>query len=522
MTEFIITSTVLILIVIMLRHFIKGKIILRLQYAIWTLVLIKLLIPVSFFSSPISLMNAVQKTSAYSYAEKALEDTRIYSDYISNTELTPDEASEVGRGTLHEIRGYARGSGYEHLRSYIFMDSLSVVLERVIKMIWYVGAVTVGAILLLSNLSFARKLKKTRRIFPADGCRLPVYIVDALASPCMFGFLRPVIYITPDVSGDAMKLRHVLAHEQTHYRHGDHIWSALRGLCLAVHWYNPLVWMAATFSRRDAELACDEGTIGQLGEASRIEYGRTLIGLTCEKRTAMDLLCCATTMTDGKEGIKERVTLIAKKPKVILPVTVAAALIAVVAFACTFTGATAEISETIGDTNVPIRVEAEGDFPEALLDYATEYVAQQVDSYNEVGKEAGLVGDREYTIIDAKITGLTMIDTGTDGLTSGINMYLLEYRLRPDHPENVVLAGGMRMERIGDEDWITEWGSSGQPYLLMAWDGSGAETTWQRICATTTLTIQEEYNSPEMHEKYGNMFTAAAMELYRKNLEINH
>ena len=46
-------------------------------------------------------------------------------------------------------------------------------------------------------------------------------------------------------------LRHVLAHELTHYAHKDHIWSLLRCLALALHWYNPLVWLAAALSKRD-------------------------------------------------------------------------------------------------------------------------------------------------------------------------------------------------------------------------------------------------------------------------------
>lgn len=72
-------------------------------------------------------------------------------------------------------------------------------------------------------------------------------------------------------------LRHTVEHEITHFRHGDHFWSALRSVCIALHWYNPLVWWAAILSRNDAELACDEGTIRRIGEDARAEYGRTLI-----------------------------------------------------------------------------------------------------------------------------------------------------------------------------------------------------------------------------------------------------
>ena len=632
MTEFIITSSVLILVVILLRHFLKGKISLRMQYALWALVLIRLLIPVSFFSSPISAMNAVQKTSTYTFAEKALEDTRIYSDFIRNTEMTPDESREVGRGTLHEIRGYAVGSGSEHLHSYIFMDSLSAVLVRVLKMIWFFGAGIVGAILLLSNLSFGRKLRRTRKAIEMDDSKLPVYLVEALPSPFLFGLFRPSICITQEVAGDETKLRHVLAHELTHYRHGDHIWSLMRGLSLTIHWYNPLVWLAAALSRRDSELACDEGTLKRIGDEGRMGYGRTLIGLTCEKRKAMDFLCCATTMTDGKKGIKERITLIAKKPKVLLPAVIALVLVAVFAIGCTFAGAKESVnpwtwaqelnkesiieaipwsvtdrtrlsnseteellsilirltkrnftenkrleggtpeyglrlntdggtynlnqsiaaagslemnynglqwwidsqelsdfiisviekrsSENSGTNSnaIVITVEIDGNIPQAAIDNAVDYVSIQADNYKELGENPPS-GAGGYTITDAKITGLTQINTGTAGLTTGYNMYLLEYRLRPDYPENVVLAGGMQLVEIDGEAWITEWGSTGQPYLLLKWDDSGAETVWQRICVTNTDVITVEYGTPEMLERYGDKFTAAAIELHMRFLD---
>lgn len=79
----------------------------------------------------------------------------------------------------------------------------------------------------------------------------------------------------------------------------------LRCACLIVHWYNPLVWWAAALSKRDGELACDEDAIKALGESERISYGRTLIGLTATGGTK-NILRCATTMTGGKNTLKER------------------------------------------------------------------------------------------------------------------------------------------------------------------------------------------------------------------------
>ncbi len=176
-------------------------------------------------------------------------------------------------------------------------------------------------------------------------------------------------------------------------------------------------------------------------------------------------------------------------------------------------------NDNADSVNIDIKVEAEGDIPDPVLDYAREYVELQIEFYSEIGKYPPL-SDMEYTITDAKITGLTVMNTGTAGLNHGISMYLLEYRLRPDKPENVVLAGGMRMEEIDGESWITEWGSTGQPYLLLAWDNIGMETLWQSICVTNTDIITQDYGTPEMLERYGNEFTAAAMELYKKNVTL--
>ena len=83
----------------------------------------------------------------------------------------------------------------------------------------------------------------------------------------LMGLLRPCLYLPgEDWSGQALSF--ILRHELTHYRHLDHIWSILRGIALAVHWWNPLVWLAVVYSRRDGELACDEGALKRLGTAN--------------------------------------------------------------------------------------------------------------------------------------------------------------------------------------------------------------------------------------------------------------
>jgi beta-lactamase regulating signal transducer with metallopeptidase domain len=165
-----------------------------------------------------------------------------------------------------------------------------------------------------------------------------------------------------------------------------------------------------------------------------------------------------------------------------------------------FNGEVADINST------DIRWDAADDVPQPVVDYAVDYVRKQIEYYNSLG----------YNITDAKITAMTCMNTGTASLTEVIEMWLLEYRLLPENANKVVLAGGMRME----DGWLTEWGSAGQPYLLLLCDLTGTEKSWQRICVTDTDMITQDYGTPEMLERYGNEFTAAAMELYKKNLEI--
>ncbi len=97
---------------------------------------------------------------------------------------------------------------------------------------------------------------------------------------------------------------------------------------MALWWWNPLVWAAAALSRTDSELACDEAAIRYLGEDSRLDYGRTLVSMIAVKGAPSGLLCAATTMSAGKRGIKERITMIVKRPKRFLSAAIAAALLA--------------------------------------------------------------------------------------------------------------------------------------------------------------------------------------------------
>ncbi len=323
MIQWIVTSSVLILIVIMLRFILRGKISLKLQYALWLVVLIRLVVPVALFESPASVMNIFSKISTKQTTETASAENEheiteeseiIYVEY-ENTEPVYENILQTPNVDGNEVTKPAE-------QSFKFPE---ITAEGV----WILGAAMTAMALLASNITFTAQLKRTRQPINTANTPLPVYFSPAVITPCMFGMFRPSIYVTETALSDDKIFSHVIAHETTHWKHRDNIWAVLRCAALALHWYNPLVWAAAFLSLRDAELACDEDTIKEIGEDERVDYGRTLISLTTKKPMA-GIMSTATTMTGSKNGIKERIMLIAKKPKV-FKIAVAVLILAVAA-----------------------------------------------------------------------------------------------------------------------------------------------------------------------------------------------
>lgn len=337
MTEWIVSSSVLIVVVALVRQLFKGRLSLRLQYALWALVLVRLLLPVSFGQSKLSVLNAVEERQT---AQITVDIPPSRVDYVppdlAPVEPDPELPTEEQHRQNQQQWQNQMDAAWEQYKAENTKE-VTISVPEILRIVWYAGMAAMALCLLWSNLSFRLRLRRSRRPLEEADCPMPVYVTGAVETPCLFGLPRPAVYVTPEVAGDELAMGHVLAHEYTHYRHGDHIWSLLRCLCLVLHWYNPLVWLAASLSRRDGELACDEGTLRRIGEGERLAYGRTLIGLTCARRGG--LLRTATTMTGGKRSIRERITLIAKKPKMAAYTLIAVLLIAAVAAGCTFTGA---------------------------------------------------------------------------------------------------------------------------------------------------------------------------------------
>ena len=320
MIEILITSSVLITVIAILRLVLRGRIRPGLQYALWGLVLLRLLVPVSWFHSPISVAGA---------AETAIEEVESLS------------ARPVSELPVRFIPAPPDVSAFAREPS--FWDNIS--LEALAIALWITGAILLGLWFAYVNFRLAAKLYRERLLYSTDH-PAAVYVVQNLPSPCLFG---GEVYLTEDAAADPARAEYIIAHELTHRRHGDGLWSALRVCCLAVYWFNPFVWLAATLSRRDCEIFCDAATVKKLGEEHRFDYGRTLLDMTAVKLRPSDLICSATTMSGSGRTLRERIKRIACQPKASVILCIAAVLIAAIAVGCTFSGTkeTAELSAPI-------------------------------------------------------------------------------------------------------------------------------------------------------------------------------
>lgn len=313
MIAWIVSSTALIALVIGLRQVLKGRISSRIRYALWLLVLLRLLIPGTLSSSRVSVQNALPAAA------------------LRLPILTETESPAIPE-TVRSAASAPAGSPTEAVQE---RKTEALLPETLLRVIWLGGAAALLLTAAASNLLFALRLGRSRVRRTDLNSRLPVYTVSWLPTPCLVGLLRPAICLSEELSGEA--LRHVLAHEETHYRHADPLWSRLRLLALALHWYNPLAWAAALLSKRDAELACDEATLKRLGDGERRAYGETLLRLSCPRFG--QLLNLSTAMTDSKRSLFERIRFIARKPRMAAPTLLLVLLLAGLAALSAFTGA---------------------------------------------------------------------------------------------------------------------------------------------------------------------------------------
>lgn len=247
---------------------------------------------------------------------------------------------------------------------------------NIYSVLWLAGM----AALLVHALVSAGKLK--RKLATAILLRDNIYESEFVDSPFVFGVVKPNIYLPMHM--DEGTAAYVIAHERAHLARRDHWWKVLGYLVLALHWFNPLVWVAYILFCRDIELACDEKVVKGLDGAARADYSQALLSCAAPKRAV-----AACPLAFGEGNIKTRVKSALHYKKPAFWVAAAAVLAVVIVAVCFLTNPRSERGSLVWAqklnaadvASIELYVPAEGEARQyKKLD--TEEMAQAVELIN--------------------------------------------------------------------------------------------------------------------------------------------
>lgn len=289
-------SSAFIVLLLVLRPLLKRALSARARHALWLLPALRLMLPFAP-GSALSLWNLVAAPRP-GMARMPMPITPIMPDMPAITPAAP-------------VRAVLEATRAVPAPALPAASDWAALLPHLLAWLWLTGTVLAVGWLVFTNLRFRRHARRTGRRLFADNLPLPVWLVEGLPSPCLTGVFRPRILINQQALCSPDTLDMVLLHELTHYRRGDHLWALLRAMLLCVWWWHPLAWLAAAYSRLDAEAACDERVIRDMTLAQRQSYGMSLIELMRQTGPQGPRPGIGTAMSAGKRHMKERIAMIA-------------------------------------------------------------------------------------------------------------------------------------------------------------------------------------------------------------------
>ena len=291
-----ITAGWIVLVVVLLR-FVLKKAPKWTRVALWGLVALRLILPVSI-ESVTSLVPSAETVKIESVTAPVLTSVNEYNgvSYFYKNVRGEQIVLQSGFPTLNSAVNPTPEEAAEHF------DTVTV-LKTVAGWVWLAGIV---GMLFYALISFLRLKHRVRAsVLLEKG----VYVCDEISDPFILGLIVPKIYLPSGM--DEQTRAYVLAHEKAHLSRFDHIWKPLGFLLLSVYWFNPLLWLAYILLCRDIELACDEKVVKELDDAGKAAYSEALVTASVSRRSI-----AACPLAFGETGVKSRVksVLSYKKP----------------------------------------------------------------------------------------------------------------------------------------------------------------------------------------------------------------
>ena len=310
------------------------------SYALWGIVVFRLLCPVTV-ESAVSIMPERELVSQnYDLFEKPLS-------VAGSTEEATRLAGEALKDVT-DMQYVQTVEGDPIARSNHVPSAPKEVILMIGSYVWLAG---IAVILIRATV---QTVKLRRRLVGAMPMEKGVYLADHIDSPFVMGLIRPRIYL-PSALQESER-EYILLHERHHIRRGDHVTRALAFLALCLHWFNPLVWAAFILSGRDMEMSCDEAVVRRLGGEIRADYAASLLRLTTGRHTI-----APTPLAFGEGDTGGRIRNLSKWKKPLLIVVVIAVVVCVVLAVCLLTDPIAEKQEVLAGSVYQLEFSIKGD-----------------------------------------------------------------------------------------------------------------------------------------------------------------
>ena len=263
------------------------------------------------------------------------------------------------------------------------------------------GNLWVLGILVMLVYTAVSYLALQRRVATAVLLQKNIYQSENVDSPFVLGIFKPRIYLPFQMDGESLAF--VIAHEMSHIRRKDHWWKPIGFLLLALHWFNPLMWLGYILLCRDIELACDEKVIKEMDNEHRADYTQALVACSVNRRRI-----AACPLAFGEVGVKERVKSVMNYKKPAFWIIIAAIVTCIVVAVCFLTNPKTNPNN---DPSLPLDIQD----PNASQFAAT--VLEVHDTYLLVTPEPGSIAATSADKIEVSLQNLESIPTFRVGNT---------------------------------------------------------------------------------------------------------
>lgn len=254
-----ITASVAVIVIVILRKIFRSmpKVIF---YAMWAVVLLRLLCPVSI-PSDFAFLN-IMEMPTYTTGQVTNRMEFVPQNIVHN------EYPEVHLPVplVDQIVNHFIPQGEEQIGA----DPLEAPVA-IATNVWITGIAVMACYAAVSYITLRKKL--VGAVKQQDN----IYICDYINSPFVIGIFRPRIYLPSTLSEKEQK--YIIMHEKNHIKRLDHIVKLIAFAALLLHWFNPFVWLCFDLLCKDMEMSCDEAVVNQLGGEIKADYSSSLLNL---------------------------------------------------------------------------------------------------------------------------------------------------------------------------------------------------------------------------------------------------